>query len=157
MPAMSVEEIKTATRRYMDELYNKGNTAVVYELMAPNFVYHTATPPITPDREGIIQEAALTRTAFPDLRITLDDLLVEGGKLAALWTIRGTHKGEFYGIAPTNKQVTWSGVVLARIVDDKNVEAWNHFDRLALLQQLGAIPEMAITPQPITAQPAAHA
>ncbi|HEX9057411.1 MAG TPA: ester cyclase [Ktedonobacterales bacterium] len=157
MPAMSAEEMKAASRRYMDELYNKGNTAIVYELLAPNFVYHTATPPITKDREGIIQEATLLRTAFPDARITVDDLLIEGDKLAMLWTIRGTHKGDFYGVPPTNKQVTWSGIVLGRIVDGKNVEAWNHVDRLGLLQQLGAIPETAITPQPTATQPQAHA
>ena len=157
MPALSVEELKAMARRFVDELQNKGNKAVVYEFMAPEFVYHTAQPPITRDREGIIQEAALLRAAFPDLRYTVDDLLVEGDKGVMHWTIRGTHKGDFFGIAPTQKQIAFSGLILARMKDGKFAEAWSYPDNMSLFQQLGAFPQFAATQPPITAQPQVHA
>ncbi|MGE5333335.1 MAG: ester cyclase [Nitrososphaerota archaeon] len=157
MPALSPDEIKAATRRYMDELYNKGNTAVVNEQLAPNFVYHTALPPITPDREGIIQEAIMLRTAFPDLHVSLDDLLVEGDRLVFRWTMRGTHEGDFLGVPATHKQVTFSGLTLGRNVEDKTVEAWNFPGTLSLFQQMGAFPQPAIVQQPSAGQQQAQA
>lgn len=148
MPGMSAEEVKATARRYMDELYNKGATAVVYEVLATDFVYRSALPPITPDREGIIQEMNMMRAAFPDLRGTVDDLLVEGDKGTMRWTMRGTHEGAFMGVPPTHKQVVWSGVAFWRSVDNKLVETWNYADDMSLFQQLGAMPQAALGQQP---------
>ncbi len=148
MPVMSAEELKAAARRYVDELYNKGHTAVVYEYLAPNFVYHTARLPFTPDREGVIQEMTMLRTAFPDLRFTVDDQLIEGDKGVMRWTLRGTHKGDYFDIPPTHKQVAWSGIVFARMSDGKYTEWWNFPESLGLFQQVGAYPQAAIVRQP---------
>ncbi len=137
MPAMSADQNKADARRYMDELYNKGNTAVVYEMLAADFVYRNAAPPITPDRAGIIQEMKMVRTAFPDLHVTVDDVLIDGDKGVMRWTMNGTHEGVFYGITPTHKHVEWSGIALWRSVDNKLVESWNFPDRLDLLAKLG--------------------
>ncbi len=149
MPAMSAEESKRDARRYMDELYNKGNTAVVFEMLAANFVYRNPAPPITPDREGLIQEMTMVRTAFPDLKVTVDDVLIEGDKGVMRWTMSGTHEGVFYGIAPTHKHVVWSGIAIWRTVDNKLVESWNFLDRLDLLNQIGATSQLALG-QPIS-------
>lgn len=153
MPTRSPEELKAATRRVMDELYNKGNKAVVYEEFAPNFAYHTPVPPLTPDREGIIQEALLVRKAFPDLRCTVDEVLVEGDTLVLRWTMRGTQDGDYFGVSPSHKQVTYSGLTLTRIVEDKITEAWNFFNTLRLFQELGAIPQAAYAQQPSVPPP----
>ncbi len=147
MPALSADEMKATARRFLDELYNKGNTAVVDEQMAPNFVYHTAEPPTTRDRAGVIQEARMLRAAFPDLRFTIDEMLVEGDKMMVRWTMSGTHEGNLYGVQPTHKQVTWSGIGSAQMSDGKNIAWWNFPDDMGLFQQLGAIPRPEITQQ----------
>ena len=148
MSTRSSEEQKAAIRRYMDELYNKGNTAVVDEEVAPNFVYRTAAALVTPDREGLIQEALLVRKAFPDLHCTVDDVLVEGDMLVMRWTMRGTQEGDYFGVPPSHKQVTYSGLSLVRNVEDKSVEAWTFFNTLGLFQELGAFPQAVVGQQP---------
>lgn len=154
MPALSTEELKATTRRYFDEVYGKRNMNVVYELVAPDFVYRTARPPITPDREGLVQEPTLAFTAFPDLRLTIDELFVEGETIITRYTLVGTHEGDFYGVPPTHKPIKVSGVVIARTRDGKVTEAYRFEDDLLLMQQLGVmpIPQAAVAPQPITAQ-----
>ncbi len=77
-------------------------------------------------------------TAFPDYQITIDDLLVEGDKVASRWTITGTHFGEYMGIAPTKKRCTYSGISIDRIENEKVVESWTNWDEAGLLRQLGA-------------------
>lgn len=152
MPAQSAEEMKAIARRFLDELYNKGNTTVVDEQMTPNFVYHTAEPPITRDSAGVIQEARMLRSAFPDLRFTIDEMVVEGDKMMVRWTMSGTHDGDFYGVQPTHKQVTWSGIGSAQMSDGKNVAWWNFPDEMGLMQKLGAIPQLGIAQQPGVSQ-----
>lgn len=154
MPTFSAEELKTMTRRYVEELYGKQHKDIVYELVAPDFVYHTAQPPISPDREGVVQEVTFAFAAFPDLRFTIDELLVEGETIVMRYTIAGTHEGDFYGIPPTHRPMKTSGLVLARTRDGKLTEAYRFEDDLLLFQQLGVlpIPQAATAPQPVTAQ-----
>ncbi|HEX8997778.1 MAG TPA: ester cyclase [Ktedonobacterales bacterium] len=153
MPTMSAEEYKAAARLFLDELYNKGNYAMVLEQLEPSFVYHTATPPFTPDREGVIEEAKMLRSAFPDLRLDIDDLLVEGDEMAVRYTVQGTHEGDFIGIAPTHKRVLWSGISIDHSVNGKSTNWWNFPDLTGLFQQLGAFPQVAATlQQPIASQ-----
>jgi predicted ester cyclase len=79
---------------------------------------------------------------FPDIHITIDDMLAEGDKVACRSTWRGTHKGEMRGIAPTGKQVTVTGIVISHGVGGKEVEVWESGDALGMLQQMGVIPTM---------------
>lgn len=157
MSAPSAEEHKATVRRFVDELYNKGNIAVVYENMAPDYINHTARPPIAPDREGFVQEALHLRIAFPDLRFTVEDLLVEGDKGVMRWTMTGTHGGDFYGIAPTHKQVTFSGLNIWRVRGNKEFESWSYAEDLHLFQQLGVLPHRTTAPQTVGAQTQAQA
>ena len=85
--------------------------------------------------------ATMYRTAFPDLHFTVEDQIAEGDMVANRVTARGTHQGEFMGIAPTGKQVTVTGITIDRIAGDKLEESWASWDFLGLMQQLGAIPE----------------
>jgi predicted ester cyclase len=73
-------------------------------------------------------------------RFTIEDVIAEGDKVVARWTSRGTQRGEFFGIPPTNKQGTATGIDMLRIADGKFVEHWLVFDQFGLLQQLGVIP-----------------
>jgi predicted ester cyclase len=79
--------------------------------------------------------------AFPDLRLTVEDVVSDGEKVAARVAFRGTHRGEFQGIAPTDKEVAFSSMEFNRVVGGKVEEHWVELDLLGLMQQLGAIPE----------------
>ena len=78
--------------------------------------------------------------AFPDLHLTVEDMIAEGDKVVTRFTSRGTQTGAFMGIPPTGKQVTVSSIVIARIADGKIVEEWGLDDQMGMLQQLGVIP-----------------
>lgn len=155
MPAMSADEIKATIRRFVEELYSKGNTAIAGEMLAPSFVDHTAQPPIPPDRQGLLQDALQMRAAFPDLRITVDDMVIEGDKVAVLTTMSGTHEGEYYGvpIPPSHKRATSRGITLVRFSDGKIAEWWSYADVLGWLQQLGAFPGAALGQETTATQP----
>ncbi len=137
---MSVEENKAIELRFFEEVVNKGNLAVIDELVAANFVDHSAPPGIASDREGYKQFFAMTHSAFPDFHSTLEDMFAEGDKVVLRFTARGTHKGEWMGIAPTGKQVTRPGIAIHRITGGKIVEDWVSMDMLGALQQLGVVP-----------------
>ena len=79
------------------------------------------------------------RTAFPDLRISVEDQVAEGDKVVTRWRARGTHKGPFQGISPTGKRGEISGTIIDRIADGKIIECWSNSDDLGLLQQLGVV------------------
>jgi predicted ester cyclase len=80
--------------------------------------------------------------AFPDLRLTVEDIFSEGDMVATRVAFRGTHRGEFQGIPPTDKEVAFSSMVSNHVVDGKVEENWVEIDLLRLLGQLGAIPEL---------------
>jgi steroid delta-isomerase-like uncharacterized protein len=75
-------------------------------------------------------------SAFPDVRLTIEDLIAEGDEVAERWTIRGTHRGDFMGVPATNKQVTVSGIDVYRYAGGKRVETWSQYDSLGMMQQL---------------------
>lgn len=133
----TTEEHKALVRRFIDAI-NQNDLARFDEFFAPDFVPRDTVVPIPPGPEGIRQLFAAVRHAFPDLQETLDDILAEGDKVMARWTVRATHQGEFAGIAPTGKPVTWKGVFVLRVAGGQFVEVWQVHDQLGLLQQLGA-------------------
>ena len=102
---------KTIVRRLFEEVWNKGNLSVADELFAPNYDHHDpSTPDFGRGPESEKKRATLYRTAFPDLRLTIEDIIAEGDAVMARWSCRGTHNGDLSGIAPTGKQFTISGV-----------------------------------------------
>jgi steroid delta-isomerase-like uncharacterized protein len=128
--------------RYVEELWNQGNTSLIEELIAPTFVLHSArTAAPLRGHAGFKQLFALARTAFPDGRFTIENMFAAGDKLAARWIMHGTHTGAFMGIAPTGKVVTWKFMAMYRFADGKITEAWSIGDDLGLLQQLGVVPK----------------
>ena len=140
------EENKTVIRRSFEELWNKGNLSVADELFAPNYTHHDpSTPDVGRGPESEKKRATLYRTAFPDLKLTIEDIIAEGETVMARWSCRGTHKGDLSGIAPTGKQFTISGVTIARLTNGKLAEGYVNWDALGLMQQLGVVPELANT------------
>ena len=137
---------KFVIRRSFEELWNKGNLSLADELYTPNYEHHDASSPdFGRGPESEKKRAALYRTAFPDLQLTIEDIIAEGQTVVARWSCRGTHKGDLSGIAPTGKQVTISGVSIARFTNGKMEEGWVNWDALGLMQQLGVVPELART------------
>ncbi len=133
------EENKALVRLFDEEFWNKGNMAAADELMTAG-----ATIVLLGMGQVCLNDfkafAARLRGAFPDWYSTTDELLAEGARVAERWTGRGTHQGEFQGIAPTGIQVTVPGFVVYRFASGKIKEFRGLFDGLALMQQLGAIP-----------------
>lgn len=137
---MSTEDIKTLARRIPLEAFNQENAAVFDEVVAEDANDHLPPPGLPPGREGYKQFVTMLHAAFPDIRYTVNEEVAEGDKMMHHTTACGTHKGEFLGIAPTGKQITWDEMHILRFVNGKAVEHWGNVDQLSILQQLGVIP-----------------
>jgi steroid delta-isomerase-like uncharacterized protein len=136
-----LEENKALIRRFVQEAFNQGNLDVADEVYAPRFFsYDPATSEEERRPEDVKQFVNMYRSAFPDGRTTIEDLIAEGDKVAYRWAYRGTHQGELMGIAPTGKEVTITGITIDRISGGRIEEEWNNFDQLGMLQQLGVVP-----------------
>ena len=126
---MSVEEKnKALVREFLEEAWGKGNIAAVDEFMAADYVEHPRPSTLPPGTEGLKQLIAAYRTAFPDLKMILDDIFAEGDRVAFRWSVNGTHLGDWLGIPPTGNHVTATGITLFRIVFGKVVESWTSID-----------------------------
>ncbi len=135
------EENKDLARRSWEMLVNQQNPNAVDELYTPDFVWHELDEDIQgPEQAKQFLEMYLA--AFPDMQVTVEDVIAEGEKVVTRWTIRGTHRGELMGIAPTDEQVEIEGITIHRIEGGKIAEEWERYDNLGIMQQLGAIPEV---------------
>ena len=139
---MSTEDNKALTRRFFQEFWDQKNLSVADELMATDHVDHTpgSPPGLPPGPEGFKQFASVYFAAFPDLRLTIEDMVAEGDEVVTRWTSHATHTGNFIGIPPTGKSASITGITINCIVEGKSVETWTNFDMLGLLQQLGVVP-----------------
>ena len=135
---MSTEQNKQLFRQLVEEIFNRGNMGAADNFMAPNFIEREELPPGIPrDREGVKQMTLMFRSAFPDFKVTIDDLIAEGDKVVSRTTWSGTQKGEFMGIPPTGKQISIGVIDILRVVDGKFVEHWGQMDSAGMMQQLG--------------------
>jgi steroid delta-isomerase-like uncharacterized protein len=139
---MLTEQNKALERRIFAEM-NKGNWAIVDELFAADYVYRTFGGVELRGREAFKQFLIGFDTAFPGFHMGIEDMIAEGDKVVTRTTISGTHKGDFRGLAPTGRQISLMGILIARFVDGKEVEAWELADDLSLRQQLGIAPPAA--------------
>jgi steroid delta-isomerase-like uncharacterized protein len=136
---MSTARNKLLAERVWEEVWHHGDLSRIDELFTPDFVRHD------PGRElhGAEQNRQFIsgqRAAFPDLRFTTDDLIAEGDKVAVRYHFQGTHLGDFHGMPPTRKRVSYTGVLIYRCAAGKIAEQWTEFDLLGFLQQLGVAP-----------------
>lgn len=137
---MSIEENKAIIRRWLEEGWTNGNLSVADELIDPDFIAHVAGGQAIPSGpDGVRQIVTAWRTGFPDGRMVIDDLIGVADKVVIRMTWRGTHQGDFYGIAPTNRQVSVTSIGIDRVVNGKIVEGWGEVDMLGMYQQLGVI------------------
>ena len=139
---MSSETNKTVSRRFYEEVWNKGNLAVLNEIVANDHVNSGpgTLPGLPTGPEGAKQFVMIYRNAFPDTHFTIDEQIAEGDKVVTRWTAHGTHQGELLGIPATGKSSTVTGISIDRIVNGKIAESWGIFDQFGMMQQLGVIP-----------------
>jgi predicted ester cyclase len=135
---MSREQNLKVFRAVFEEGFSKGNVAVLDDLFSPDAREHQFGMPATV--EGLKASITSLRSAFPDLTLSLEDVVAEGDKVWGRATARGTHRNLFMGIAPTNRQVAIQVFDVCRFENGQIVEHWGVPDRFALLAQLGALP-----------------
>ena len=127
---------KDIVRRFSDDVWGQGDLLAADDLLAIDLVEHNPLPGQGAGREGHKQVVALFRTAFPDLRVTTEDLVAEGDRVALRWKAEGTHRGDLMGMAPTGRRVTLTGIEILRVAGGKIVERWAEDNGQTVLQQL---------------------
>ena len=131
-----------ATMRRMYDLLNARDIDGFGDHLADDFIEHEETPGLAPTREGVKAFFRMYIAAFPDLRMEAQDVLMSGDKVVARSRATGTHQGEFMGMPATGKHIDVQLIDIVRFGDDGLAhEHWGVFDALAMMQQLGAIPE----------------
>lgn len=141
------EKNKALVRRFYEEVWNKGNYNVADEVFADNYVRHDprgGNPP--PGARGQKLIAQGFRKDCPDCQLIVDFMLADSDKIAARWTIRGTH-------APSGKKIDFVGVNIFRFTEGKVAEIWNHRDDLGFGQQIGRVTSAEPTQPPAQKQP----
>ena len=136
-----IEENRATVRRWIETFNNPYTPQTEVDVLDPDYVAHAPGLPGPLDLEAWEQFTASFVEAFPNLRLTVEDIFSGGDLVAARVAFRGTHRGEFQGIPPTDKQVAFSSIEIDRMVDGKVAEHWFEMDLLGLMHQLGAIPE----------------
>jgi steroid delta-isomerase-like uncharacterized protein len=135
---MSIKENKALVCRVI-EFWNRRDMNAFFKILAPEYVEHLPTGDVS--LEQLKKYATKFFAAFPDISITVDDMVAEGDKVAVLVNWRATHKGEYMGIPPTGKKIDITVAMIIKIVGGRWVEFWNVTD-IRLAQQLGAIPKL---------------
>ena len=137
---MSTVDSKTLVQRFFDEVINQRNLAALGQFVSPNAVNHTVPAGLPQDPSQFL---GLHLGAFPDMKATVEDLLVDGDKVIARVSYRGTHQGAFMGIPPTGKPIAVMGINIFRIANGQLVEHWGLADRISALRQMGIVPPLS--------------
>lgn len=139
----STEANKAVVRRYMEEIANQANLALIDKLFSADSIWQGPNFPELRGREARKEFFASMRKAFPDIRFTVDELIAEGDKVVLLWSNSGTHRGEWWGVAPTGKKVSFGGTSTYRFADGMITEEFMQHDALGVMQQLGVVPALS--------------
>jgi steroid delta-isomerase-like uncharacterized protein len=137
VPLATAQTNAEVVQRVADEVWNQGNLAVADELFADDFVNHDPNPGGATDLEGYKRWVLEWRAAFPDYHVEVHDLIAEGDKVGARYTVTGTHRGEFFGVAASGIRVTMKGINLYRLDAGKIAEVHRSYDLLGVGQQIG--------------------
>ncbi len=132
----------SATTRHAYDLINSGDIDGFGDLLAEDFVEHEETPGLAPTKEGVLEFFRMYRTAFPDLQMRPEEVLVSGDRTVTRARVTGTHQGELMGMPATGKSVDVKLIDIMRVDDaGKICEHWGLVDMLSMMQQLGAVPD----------------
>jgi len=137
---MSEEHNKQVFRMVIEKAYSKGDLELLDKAFAPNFVEHQAGI-VPPTVEGVRRSIVYLRRAFPDLKLTIEEIIADGDKTWARITGRGTHQGPFMGLSPTGRSIVVTVMDVCRFENGQIVEHWGVADQLAVMAQLGGLPQ----------------
>ena len=136
MTHFSYEDNKKIVRRYYEKLWNHWEFNLIDEIMAADFVFRGSLGATTRRREEFLSYMKTVRAAFPDFHNQIEELIAEDDKVAARLIYRGTHRGELFGIAPTNKPIEYAGVAIFKFNKGVMIEGWVLGDLINLKKQL---------------------
>ena len=137
---MSTETNKATIIRMVEQVWNEGRVDLVEEFFTEDYVQHVVGQPTEVGANMVREAVTASRHAYPDFQLRIDEQVAEGDKIAARWSMTGTHQGEFYGIPSTGKKVGHSGTTFYRLANGRIAEIWFLADMLGLMQQLGVVP-----------------
>jgi steroid delta-isomerase-like uncharacterized protein len=132
------EKHETAVRRLIDEAWNKGNLNLIDELLTRDHVNHDPVNPVN-GIDGYKNLVKKYRTAFPDLRLEIDEVLSVTDRVVVRWQFTGTHQNTLDGIPATGRHATGPGITISRFQGDRIQETYVTWDALGLMQQLGVV------------------
>lgn len=133
-----MSDIKATMHRVYDEVFSGGNIDVVDELLHEDFVEHEELPPgIPPGRDAPKAYTTMFRSAFPDLKATVQEMLQDGNKVITRSRWTGTHQGEFMGIPPTGRSFDIGAIDIVEFRDGKGIGHWGVQDFATMMEQLG--------------------
>lgn len=130
---------KAIAARYFYDVWNAGGTAVIGDVVAPDFVNRTPLAGQAAGRDGLVQFVTRWHSAFPDGNVSVDLSAAEGDRVMVRWTWRGTHRDRFLGIAATGAHVTVTGITVLRVSGGTIRESWDNWDQASMIQQMGVI------------------
>jgi steroid delta-isomerase-like uncharacterized protein len=134
-------DVKALMRRFFDEVVNAHNLDAIDGLISADFVEHEGFPGLPNDASAVRGFFGMMFEAFPDLRLEVVDLIAEGDKVVTRCTMSGTHKGTFMDIPATGKRFEVATIEIVRFDGDKAAEHWGVTDQMAMMQQLGVVPQ----------------
>jgi steroid delta-isomerase-like uncharacterized protein len=132
---------KAIILRLYEDVWNKRKLEVVSEIISPSHALQA--PNISGSSvgpEAYKSQVALFLAGYPDLHFTIEDTVVEKDKVVACWTLSGTHKGDFMGVAATNKRISVDGMTIHHVAGGKIMDSYSNWDALGMMQQLGVVP-----------------
>lgn len=150
----TADELKALYRRYIEQVWQQRRLDTLPEFFTADHLDHDASPPRQLDAAALHGVMGSMQTAFPDARVAIEELFVDGDTLIVRLTFSGTQQGEFFGIPPTGKRVEVGQIHILRFREGKMAEHWSKSDDLLMLRQLGVVPE---APAPHAGQPEARA
>jgi predicted ester cyclase len=133
----SVESLRQVVRN-LAETFNDTQTreSSYFDFYDDTLTIHGFPPNLPVNKKGFVEFIRLLWKAFPDIRIKFDDIIIEGNKVVCRYILTGTHKGEFIGLRPTDKQFRVNGMTVFSFSSSKVVERWNLVDMMSLMEQL---------------------
>jgi steroid delta-isomerase-like uncharacterized protein len=139
---MTVEEIKKLAHEVIENYWNKKKFELADQYYTQDYINHFPSIPDVTNLDQFRQWSITFKKSFPDFKVAVEEIIVEGNMVATRWTLRCTQTGEYMGIPAEGKKVEISGMTMERIKNGKIAEAWWNPDDLMMLRQLGVVPEM---------------
>jgi steroid delta-isomerase-like uncharacterized protein len=137
---MADERNKVIARRLFQEVLDGRKLGAIPDIVAKNYLLHNPPPGLPKGIEELRELIRMYLAGFPDLFITVDEILGESDRVVVRWTSRGTHGGPFMGIPLTEKRIQITGITLVWIEGGRIAEEWTEMDNLGMLRQMGVIP-----------------